>query len=218
MAKFDPEINPATSHVMLMELAVGAGSTPQAYLCCAVKQNQTRVFCLHTPSCYAGSLDGQVTPWDGNCFAFLGEVTQGSVSTVDLPLNVFRTVGYVQAKTSDYIVTHLNEMGDYGLRPPIANDQDADTVTTRTIMYLPKRYVHLFLNPAGYTLKQTWELLYPLIMDNNDLVPCGALLKWLGVVSMGIVNPNDVNQLLPTTASLDLTVPLNISLLIIPTF
>jgi hypothetical protein len=29
------------------------------------------------------SLDGQVTPWDGLTFAFLGEISQGMVTTME---------------------------------------------------------------------------------------------------------------------------------------
>jgi hypothetical protein len=109
MERFDPEVNAGTSHVMLLEQAVQYGPEPQAYLVCTERQDQTRIFCLHLPSRYAGSLDGSPTPWDMKSFAFLGEITQGFVSTIELPNMVFRTVANIRAKTSDYIVTHLDE-------------------------------------------------------------------------------------------------------------
>jgi hypothetical protein len=114
MVRFDPEVNPATSHVMLLELAVGRGASPQAYHCCTTRQNQTKIFCVHMPSRYAGSLDGQTTPWDGNCFAFLGEMKQGYIASINFPSTAFWTVGNVLSHSSDYIVTHLDEVGNYG--------------------------------------------------------------------------------------------------------
>jgi len=60
----------------------------------------------------------------------------------------------VRAKSTDYIVTHLDEVADAGL-PPIPNEQeDATVVSTRRITYLPARYVPFLLDPAGYTLRQ----------------------------------------------------------------
>jgi hypothetical protein len=177
MERMDPEVNNALSHVMLLEQAVGAGPVPQAYLCCAVRRNQVRVFCLHLPSRYISSLDGNPTPWDGLNFAFLGEITQGMITTVELPANVFRTVNNVRAKTCEYITSHLDELEEAGLEPILADEPTVNRISTRQIMYLPPRYAHLMLNPSGYTLRQMWHTLYPAIVDNQDEIPCGALLK-----------------------------------------
>jgi hypothetical protein len=129
MERFNPIINPGLSHVMLLEQATGSGPVPQAYLCCALKENQTRVFCLHSPSKYISALDGFVTPWDGLSFMFIGDVTQGQATTIQLPNTAFRAIT-TRAKTADYIVTNLVAMTDHGLPTPDANDQDANQVTT----------------------------------------------------------------------------------------
>jgi hypothetical protein len=110
MERMDPEVNNGVSHVMLLEQAVGTGPVPQAYLCCALRQNHTRVFCPHLSSRYTGSLDGNPTPWDGLSYAFLGKLTQGVVTTVELHNNAFRTVNNVRAKTYEYIVNHLTRL------------------------------------------------------------------------------------------------------------
>jgi hypothetical protein len=101
MDRLDPKMNQAMTPLILLEQAVGAGPIPPAYLCCALQQNQVHIYCLHLPSCYTGSLDGQVTPWDGKSYAFLGEVIQGVVTTVAFPSTSFQTVLNVHAKTSD---------------------------------------------------------------------------------------------------------------------
>ncbi len=153
-------------------------------------------------------MDGQTSPWDGNSYAFLGEITQGVVTTVNFPNNSFNPVMNIRSKSSDYIVTHLDLIGNKGLPAVLADEPDAELVSTRRVMYLPARYVPLFLNPAGYTLRQSWDLLYPAIVTNNDLVVCSSLLKWLRVITMGTIVPNNPNDIGPTTAVVDLVPPL----------
>jgi len=88
----DPETNQAVTPLILLEQAVRAGPVPQAYLCCALQQQQVRVYCVHIPSKYISTIDGQVTPWDGNSYAALGKITQGVVTTVTLPNTCFATI------------------------------------------------------------------------------------------------------------------------------
>jgi hypothetical protein len=82
------------------------------------------------PSKYIGSMDGQVTPWDGRAYASLGEVTQGVVTTVNLPHDAFHIVANIRAKTTDYIINHLDLLGDNGLPPTDVNDPEATLITT----------------------------------------------------------------------------------------
>jgi hypothetical protein len=206
MERFDPELN-ATSHVTLLDQAVASGPVPQAYLCCIRRQNQVRVVCVHLPSRFVGALDGQVTPWDELHFACIGEVVQGQISMVILPDNCFWIVPNVRAKSSDYIVTHLEELGDNGIPRVAADDAEANQISTRAFMYVPARYVPLLLNPAGYTLRQMWELLYPAIVDANELLSCSALVKWLRVASMGTTVPRNAQAIGPTALIHELEIP-----------
>jgi hypothetical protein len=52
------------------------------------------------------AMDGQATPWDDKEYAFLGNVTQGVIVTVEFPANALQVVGNVRAKTSDYILAN----------------------------------------------------------------------------------------------------------------
>jgi hypothetical protein len=153
-------------------------------------------------------MDGQMTPWDGRCYASLGEVTQGVVTTVNFPDHAFRSVGNIRAKTSDYILNHLDLLGDYGMPPPDANDQEAGVTTTRRLMYLPPKYVSLLLNPAGYTLRQAWQIIYPALVTNQDLITCAPLLNWLRVISMGTAVAGNANNIGPTATTIELQAPL----------
>jgi hypothetical protein len=164
MDRFDPEFN-ATSHVTLLDQAVGSGPVPQAYLCCIRRQNQVRIVCIHLPSCFIGALDGQVTPWDGLNFACIGEVVQGQINTVIVPENSFRIV--------------RNVLGDNGLPHLAADEADANMISTRALMYVPARYVPLLLNPAGYSLHQLWENLYEKLPKNSSALTTSLLANHL---------------------------------------
>jgi hypothetical protein len=77
MNRFDVDQNPAVTFVNLFEQTTAAGPVPQAYLCCVQRQNKAMIQCLHLPSKFTSLFTGRVTPWDGQGFAFLGELTQG---------------------------------------------------------------------------------------------------------------------------------------------
>ncbi len=76
------------------------------------------------------------------------------------------------------------------------------------MMYILACYILLLLSPSGYTLLQVWEILYPEIVDANDLIHCNALLKRLQVISMGTVISNNGNAIGPTNTIMNLQVPL----------
>jgi hypothetical protein len=183
MHRFDPEINNTISHIILLEQAVGGGPVPQAYLCCVQRQQQTRIYCLHLPSKYIGALDGKQTPWDSRVFMFLGEVTQNMVTSVQLADIAFQAVMNTRVKNLDYMVTHLDELQDLGFPEAQEGEDETTVVSTRRMMYLPAKYVHLLLRTTGYKLREVWEILYPAIVDAGDLQTCRTLLKWLQVSS-----------------------------------
>jgi len=160
------------------------------------------------PSKYVRALDGKTSLWYGNSYSFLGKITQGVVTTVNFLNNSFNPMMNIRSKSSDYIVTHLDLIGNKGLPAVPADEPEAELVSTRRVMYLPARYVPLFLNPAGYTLRQTWDLLYPAIVTNNDLVVYSSVLKWPRVITMGTIIPNNPNDIGPMTAVIDLVPPL----------
>lgn len=118
LVRFDPAQNVAITHVLLLEQAIGAGVVPQAYLCCTVNQGQIKILCLHMPSRFTSSLDGRRTPWDGKVFAFLGELTQGIATTVELPDKAFCSVINIRTRTYEYICDHPEELLCTGMPYP----------------------------------------------------------------------------------------------------
>jgi hypothetical protein len=74
-------------------------------------------------------------------------------------------MGNIRAKTTDYITTNLAAFTDNGFQPTPQDDPDATVISTRHLLYLPDTYAAFMLNPSGYTLRQTWELLYQAIIN-----------------------------------------------------
>ncbi len=142
---------------------------------------------ISLPSCYTGAMDGRATPWDGNSYAFLGDVTQWVINTVELPANAFRTIVNVQAKTSDYIATHLNLVGNKGLPNLPAEDPEATIVTTRQVMYLPYCYVPMLLNPPVIHWRRCGSYFIPL--SSRRTISCHVPLCWNGSVPYRWVPP-----------------------------
>jgi hypothetical protein len=159
-------VNNTISHIILLEQTAGAGAIPQAFLCCSHRQQQVRVYCLHLPSKYIGSLD-----------------THNTATTVQLQDNAFRAFINVRVKTTDFMVTHLDELTNLGMPVVQVNDPDLEVISTRQMMYLPARYVPLLLESAGYSLREVWEILYPAIVNDGNLASCATLVKWLQVAS-----------------------------------
>ncbi len=189
-----------------MEQAIGSGPIPQAYLCCVHNAQRVRVHCIHLPTKFTSALNGKATPWDRNVYAYLGELTHGTVTTVNVPADAFCHIANIRVKTSDYMVTHLDELTPLGFPAAPINEPDTTVTSTRQLMYLPARYVPLLLDPARYSLRQVWEILYPSLVANNNLQPCAPLINWLCVTSTSTVGARNVIG--PSVIAMELTAPL----------
>jgi hypothetical protein len=205
MSRFDASLPDALPSARLFQQVVGLGSrVPQADSFCAVTPNGfPRVYCTHAPSQYIDALDGKITPWDNQSFGFLGEIVHGMVSTISFPDNAFEVVT-AWVKNLDYMIQNLQEIQEIPVFPPNLPDPDdgeVSKVTTRRYMFLPHAYVPLFLNSSGYTIKQMWEVLYPVIVQKQELVSCAALINWLWVTSTGTVLANPLQMGPPVTAT-----------------
>ncbi len=145
-----------------------------------------RIYCLHFPTKFYASLEGNPSHWDNLRFAFLGEVLQGHITSVLLPNDAFATVT-VPTKTQAYILQHLDVLTAASpLFPPVQlGDADVEKISTQRLMYLPAVYVPLLLSAGGYSIKQVREKLYPAVMQHQELGICEPLLKWLQVASTG---------------------------------
>jgi hypothetical protein len=186
MQRFDPIDQGAANPEVLYDQALGTPATVhQAYFCCAATRRGPRIFCIHAPSRFTSAMDGHVTLWNNSSYAFLGDVTQDVVTSVVFPPTVFNTTPEIIVYTAEHLVANLPALNGLDGFPAIVGNEVKNTspVTTRYIMYLPSRYVLPFLDSSGYTIKEVWQTLFPLIEQNQDIQNCRALLDWLRVAS-----------------------------------
>jgi hypothetical protein len=179
----------------LMDQVVGtAGTVPQAFLC----SRHYHIYCVHNLSKYAPAFDSTVTPWDEGIFGFLEEVTSGSFASIRLPPEVFAPTP-VRAYTADYMRENIDALDDnHGLfEIPPQGHPEASMVTIRGMMILPSRYVALFLRGRGYTPKEMWNLLLPLLVDDNLQEECLPLIEWLRAASTASGREPDTQRSTP---------------------
>jgi hypothetical protein len=121
-------------------------------------------------------------------------------------------VPVVNVYTADYLVANLPALNDLARVPAIpvnSNQRPTTPVITRFIMYLPSRYAFLFLDSSGYTIKQVWQMLYPLLEQNQDLQNYQALINWLQVAShsMALANVQGQPAIGPPANTIHLVAP-----------
>jgi hypothetical protein len=187
LQRFDPDSPTVVQGPVLLDQVLNSGLIPQAYLCVPATHRGPRVYCLHLLPRYPSSLDGQVTPWDNNLYAYLGDVVQGQTTIVGFPTTAFNILEDVVARTEEYILEHLNELNGLDTFPPIApSDPYTSEVSTRYLMCLPPGLVPLLLDASGYMIRQVWERLYPAFLETNAIDKCLAHINWLRVASSSV--------------------------------
>jgi hypothetical protein len=121
-----------------------------AYLCCMALHPNTppRVFVIHSLSRFPpAALDGVATPWDNQLLGCLGDVLQDNIATVRLPDAAFNLTAYSCVYTEAALPNQLALLQAQGHFPQLgATIADSELLRTRSLMYLPARFAHLFLH------------------------------------------------------------------------
>jgi len=151
MRRFSANPQDAVTSVTLFNRVVGQGSR------CGTGRGGLQgphIYCIHFPTKFVASLNGNPTFWDNSSFAFLGDMVQGQVMTVIFPSDTFDTIT-TGTKTSLYMLQHLDALiPATPLFPPVVEGEvDSIKVTVCKVIYLPAVYVPLFLSAGGYTIK-----------------------------------------------------------------
>lgn len=146
------------------------------------------------------------TQWDGKVLMLAGDVSNGQISSVEMPANGFDIVNNGRSCIVPSTVERMDELlatdTEATLIGPLqSSDEVVTTARTRYFVYIPPRYVpiviHRRLNP-----RQLWEQLVGAIRANNDMEQCQLLVRWVMIAlirsSFGVNQQSIVQMDLPT--------------------
>ena len=128
-------------------------------------------------------MDGWEAPWDGKLFAYKGNVINGTLSIISFPTDAFN----VTEAAWLYSVPQINELLAQDehlqlLAPPPNDAVHIDELMTRWVMYLPAKYMTLFLDSCRYMICEAWQrLIIPMLEQNQELVICKELVNWMWI-------------------------------------
>lgn len=122
------------------------------------------------------------TPFDGVGYAFMGDIQDGQHPHMVVWRNTMHhQTGDTQVPTADYMDQLL--AADPTLEtvgPFAAGTNDTEGVNTRNSVFLPQRFMNLFMNQS-LTPRQAWNVLRPAVAAQGLAVECEPLIDWLRV-------------------------------------
>ena len=94
--------------------------------------------------------------------------------------------------STDTLTQNLN-MEQVG--PFNAGQVDTEMIQTHHLMYVPTKYAPLFLDSHGVSPQAAWDVLIPLLIQDNKLIDFQILVNWL-CVSLTLLVPvaNAIHQ------------------------
>jgi hypothetical protein len=118
--------------------------------------------------------------WDNRAFAFKGDLVQGQLPSVDFGSDYLHQIpGQQTVPTSDALTQLLAGDPALDMVGPFANGEaGTELIRTRRCIYVPPRYVTLFLE-TDLSPREGYERFLAAATANNDVVECAPLLQWL---------------------------------------
>jgi hypothetical protein len=143
---------------------------------------------LHRPTRYAPSL-GVTTPWDGDVFAFLGDVGPGNAITmVKWPANAFVRTNQSRVPVLGAFAAEVAALTGHGqigpprhcIGPYTEEDATTELVRTRRMIPVPPAYAALVINrvfsPAAF-----WTQVIGQVFADQRQLACNTLVNWARV-------------------------------------
>jgi hypothetical protein len=121
-----------------------------------------------------------VHQWSDRAFAFKGDLVQGQLPSVDWdPTYLHQVNGQQLIPTADALTQLLAGDPALSLVGPFQNGEaGTEFVRTRRSMYVPPRYVSIFLE-EDLSPRVAYETFLAAATTNNDVGDCAPLLQWL---------------------------------------
>ena len=139
-----------------------------------------RVTLFHRQVRFSARLGLPATPWDNDAFAFKGEVHNRQIVTVQWTQEYFHQVNaQIRVATVAEANQQLSTVPPPLLMGPYANaDAGTEVIRTRRTMYVPPRYVGLFLEEDLAPVEAYIRFVGAATADGT-MVACAPLVDWL---------------------------------------
>jgi hypothetical protein len=141
-----------------------------------------RSMVVHGVKKYVRQLGDRAT-WHDRTFAFIGDVIEGDIQTVELTQDMFRrtkddTCTQVYGTKAAINQAWTNRPDAELLGPVAAAEPGSSAIMTRHLMLVPPCYVPIVIN-RNLSPRQLWDELASTIFDNGDKNTCEPLLHWI---------------------------------------
>ena len=152
---------------------------------------------LHRVAKYHAVVGMPAHQWSDRAFAFKGDLVEGQMPSVDWDSTYLHQInGQQRIPTQDALTQMLAGDPNLVLVGPFDNaDAGTELFRTRRSMYVPPRYVTLFLE-TDLTPRVAYETFLAAATANNDVVDCAPLLQWLRLALTRAAIAPDVSTLI----------------------
>jgi hypothetical protein len=155
-------------------------STPHVFLYLTEDAGVPVMCTLHYPMQYAASL-GIITPWDNHRVAFTTDISSGIITTMGWPASAFNRTAAIQVPTIANMDGALTATAGADCADPfIDGDPDVEEIRTHFLMLVPPIYAHVMLG-RSIPLRDLWNKLGTMIINDGHQAACAPLLNWLRV-------------------------------------
>jgi hypothetical protein len=138
---------------------------------------------VHAPRRFAAKI-GVSSPYDYECFAILDDVTSGLVQVVEFGEEFFACTGKINVPTSgEAALAMWLENLDIDLLPAPKNTNNKDLIRVTKVMYVPAKYIDLFMG-RRLTPRQLMEEVYPVLAGDEGLSDLKPLVQWMMACGM----------------------------------
>ena len=210
LAPFVPESQDANAELW-DRVIEASGHVPKVY---AILQTEPtlQINFIHRPTKFAPSFAGD-TQWDGEIFAFLGDVGAGNqLTVVEFPAanpGAFGCSAYVTVPTTaNMTALWAAAAGADMLGPYAANAADTEHIRAWYAVPIPQPYVECCLVRGTFTPRTFWTDVIGQVLLNNRVADCAVLVDWARVVSTYGPADQAGNPMIPLAAVNHLRVPL----------
>jgi hypothetical protein len=155
---------------------------------------------LHAPRAFPVLL-GKTSPYDHEAYALLDDVVRGTVQVVEYIEELFHSTSEVSIPVTGQDASEMwSEDEKMEFLPALEIEEIKQTVRVPKMMYVPPKYIHLFLGKR-FTPRQLFEEFYPVLVQDEQLGAMQPFVTWMMVCATAVGKKKTSPCLLPDVTS-----------------